>query len=131
MAIRFTGILGGQPSDLCPVLISPNHDIAEKAVPDATGAVARRVAGVTRLAGAESAFHSAKESLAAPFTLAEAAGWVAALLAAAKTLTPSLASGIRRRLRTRSRRRPRPSSTWRRCRAAQVPSPRWLSPRWV
>jgi len=99
VAIRFTGILGGQPSDLCPVLISPNHDIAEKAVPDATGAVARRVAGVTRLAGAESAFHSAKESLAAPFTLAEAAGWVAAPLAAAKTLTPSLASGIRRRLR--------------------------------
>lgn len=99
VAIRFTDILGGAPSDLCPVLISPNHDIAEKAVPEASGAVARRVAGVTRLAGAESAFHAAKESLAAPFTLAEAAGWVAAPLSAAKTLSPSLSAGIRRRLR--------------------------------
>lgn len=99
VAIRFTDILGGAPSDLCPVLISPNHDIAEKAVPEAAGAVARRVAGVTRLAGAESAFHAAKESMAAPFTLAEAAGWVAAPLSAAKTLAPSLTAGIRRRLR--------------------------------
>ena len=98
VAIRFTDILGGASSDLCPVLISPNHDVAEKAVPEAAGALARQVAGVTRLAGAESAFHAAKESLAAPFTLAEAAGWVAAPLSAAKTLSPSLAAGIRRRL---------------------------------
>ncbi len=99
VAIRFTGILGGAPSDLCPVLISPNHDVAEKPLPQEVEAAKRRVAGVTRLAGAESAFHAAKESLAAPFTLAEAAGWVAAPLSAIKTLTPALAAGIRRRLR--------------------------------
>ena len=98
VAIRFTDLLGGQPSDLCPVLISPNHDVAEVPAGD-DAAAARRVAGITGLAGAESAFHAAKESLAAPFTLAEAAGWAAAPLAAAKTLAPALSTGIRRRLR--------------------------------
>ena len=99
VAIRFTDVLGGAPSDLCPVLISPNHDIAEKPAPRGTAAVARRRAGATQMAGAESAFHSAKASMAAPFTLAEAAGWVAAPLSAIKTLTPSFSAGIRRRLR--------------------------------
>jgi hypothetical protein len=98
VAIRFTDLLGGRPSDLCPVLISPNHDITERPTPDDTAA-GRRVAGVTGLAGAESAFHAAKESLAAPFVLAEAAGWAAAPLAAAKTLAPAFSTGIRRRLR--------------------------------
>ena len=99
VAIRFTDILGGAPSDLCPVLISPNHDIVEKPAPEAAAAVASQYAGVTQMAGAESAFHSAKESLAAPFALAEAAGWAAAPLAAAKTLMPAFSAGIRRRLR--------------------------------
>ena len=99
VAIRFTDVLGGAASDLCPVLISPNHDIGEKPVPEAAAAVARRVIGATRLAGAESAFHTAKESLAAPFTLAEAAGWAAAPLSAAKTLAPALSADVRRRLR--------------------------------
>jgi uncharacterized protein YbcC (UPF0753/DUF2309 family) len=83
VAIRFTGVLGGRPADLCPVLISPNHDIVERPAPQADKAVARQVSGATGLAGAESAFHSAKEAFAAPFTLAEAAGWVAAPLSAA------------------------------------------------
>ncbi|MGI9163662.1 MAG: DUF2309 domain-containing protein [Mycobacterium sp.] len=99
VAIRFTDILGGAPSDLCPVLIAPNHDITEKPTPEAADAAADRLAGATQIAGAESAFHSAKESLAAPFTLAEAAGWAAAPLAAAKTLMPTVSAGIRRRLR--------------------------------
>ncbi|MGV1086821.1 MAG: DUF2309 domain-containing protein [Mycobacterium sp.] len=99
VAIRFTDILGGTPSDLCPVLISPNHDVAEQPAPEAAAAAARRLAGATRIAGAESAFHSAKESLAAPFALAEAAGWAAAPLSAVKTLMPAFSAGIRRRLR--------------------------------
>lgn len=99
VAIRFTDVLGGASSDLCPVLISPNHDISEKPAPQAGEAVARQVAGATGLAGAESAFHAAKESFAAPFALAEAAGWAAAPLSAAKTLAPAVAGGLRRRLR--------------------------------
>lgn len=99
VAIRYTDIVGGQPNDLCPVLIAPNHDITEAPAPDADGAVARQVAGVSTLAGAESAFHAAKEAFAAPFTLAEAAGWAAAPLSAAKTLAPAASAGLRRRLR--------------------------------
>lgn len=99
VAIRYTDVLGGDSADLCPVLIAPNHDIAEAPAPDAADAVGRQLAGVNRLAGAESAFHAAKEALAAPFTLAEAAGWAAAPLSAAKTLTPALSAGVRRTLR--------------------------------
>jgi uncharacterized protein YbcC (UPF0753/DUF2309 family) len=99
VAIRFTGLLGGAPSDLCPVLIAPNHDIAETPAPEAAGIAVRQRAGVTRLAGAESAFHAAKEGMAAPFTLAEAAGWAAAPLSAAKTLAPAVTGALRRRMR--------------------------------
>ncbi len=99
VAIRYTGALGGRPSDLCPVLISPNHDITERPAPRADRAVARQISGATGLAGAESAFHCAKEAFAAPFTLAEAAGWAAAGLSAAKTLIPAATSAARQRLR--------------------------------
>ncbi|MGB0876716.1 MAG: DUF2309 domain-containing protein [Mycobacterium sp.] len=99
VAIQFTDLLAGTPADLCPVLISPSHRITEEPAPDAGDAAVRRVTGATRLAGAESAFHAAKESMAAPFTLAEAAGWVAAPLSVAKTLSPSAFGRLRRRLR--------------------------------
>ena len=99
VAIRYTDMVGGAPADLCPVLIAPNHDISESPLPDAAEAARRRIAGVTRMAGAESAFHSAKEAFAAPFVLAEAAGWAAAPLSAAKTLSPAVSAGVRRRLR--------------------------------
>ncbi len=67
VAIRYTGLLQGRASDLCPVLIAPNHDITENPASNGAGAAARQVSGATRLAGAESAFHAAKEAFAAPF----------------------------------------------------------------
>ncbi len=99
VAIRYTGVLGGSPQDLCPVLISPNHDIVERSAAQADQAVARQLSGATGLAGAESAFHSAKEAFAAPFTLAEAAGWAAAPLSLAKTLIPASTGKVRQRIR--------------------------------
>jgi len=99
VAIRFTDLLGGKSCDLCPVLIEPNHDIRETPAPEAAVAAAREVAGVVGLSGAESAFHAAKDAVAAPFTLAEAAGWAAAPLSAAKTLAPALSGKLRHRLR--------------------------------
>ena len=98
VAIRFTDLLGGAPSDLCPVLISPNHEVRERPTAAGAGAARRRLNGVCRLVAAESAFHSAKESFAAPFTLAEAGGLPAAGLAAAKTLAPAPTARVRRRL---------------------------------
>ena len=99
VAISFTDLHGGAASDLCPVLISPNHDIGENAAPGEEAAAARRVSGIARLAAAESAFHAAKEALAAPFALAEATGWAAAALSAAKTMLPAASAGFRRALR--------------------------------
>ncbi|MEW5811327.1 MAG: DUF2309 domain-containing protein [Actinomycetota bacterium] len=95
VAIRFTGLLGGAPADLCPVLISPNHDVGEHPAGDPS----RQIRGATGLAAAENAFHTAKHSLTASFTLAEAAGWLAAPLAAAKTATPAAVGRVRHRLR--------------------------------
>lgn len=97
VAIRFTGLLGGQPADLCPVLISPSHEVTEEPADD-RGA-ARQISGATGLAAAETAFHTAKQSLTGPFTLAEAAGWLAAPLAAAKTAAPAAVGTVRHRLR--------------------------------
>ncbi|WP_328357725.1 DUF2309 domain-containing protein [Mycobacterium sp. NBC_00419] len=99
VAIRFTDLLGGASCDLCPVLIEPSHEIHETPAPGAAATAARRAAGFRGLAAAESAFHAAKDALAAPFTLAEAAGWAAAPLSAAKTLTPATSGRLRRRLR--------------------------------
>lgn len=99
VAIRYTDLLNGTAKDLCPVLISPSHTVTEVAAPGAATVAARKRSGAQGLAGAESAFHAAKESLAAPFTLAEAAGWAAAPLSAIKTLAPTLGAAIRRRLR--------------------------------
>ncbi|MCH9761813.1 MAG: DUF2309 domain-containing protein [Actinomycetia bacterium] len=98
VAIRYTDLLGGQARDLCPVLIRPSYAIREVAAPD-TADRARRLAGANALAGAESAFHSAKDALAAPFALAEAAGWPSAPLTAAKTFAPVWHAKLRRRLR--------------------------------
>lgn len=99
VAIRFTDLLAGASCDLCPVLVEPSHDIHESPAPDADAAATRRLAGIGGLAGAESAFHVAKDGLAAPFTLAEAAGWAAAPLAVAKTMAPATSGKLRRRLR--------------------------------
>ncbi|TPG32533.1 DUF2309 domain-containing protein [Mycolicibacterium hodleri] len=99
VAIRFTDLLGGAANDLCPVLISPSLEVREAPAPRSERTAARQLAGARSLAGAESAFHAAKESFAAPFVLAEAAGWAAGPLSAAKTFTPAISAGVRRRLR--------------------------------
>lgn len=99
VAIRFTSLVGGAPNDLCPVLIRPEHEVHESAT---AAAAARRLwAGSAIMAGADAAFHTAKQALLAPFTLAEASGWAAGPWAAAKTLSPTATGTLRRRLRDR------------------------------
>lgn len=101
VAIRFTGLLGGTPNDLCPVLIRPEHEVVERPLPSAADAAQRLRNGSLLMAGAEAAFHAAKQALIAPFALAEAAGWAAGPWAAAKTLSPMASGELRRRLRDR------------------------------
>ncbi len=101
VAIRYTSVLGGSPNDLCPVLIRPEHEVVERPVPSAAAAAQRLRNGNTIMAGAEAAFHAAKQALIAPFALAEAAGWATGPWAAVKTLSPTGSGKLRRRLRDR------------------------------
>ncbi len=98
VAIRFQDLSGGEPSDLCPVLLKPKNEIVESALPGREGVARRAVAGDRVLAGARDAFHAAKDDMAAPFALAEAAGWVAGPVGAVKTLTAKGFGSLRRRL---------------------------------
>ncbi len=83
VAIRFTGLAAGASAASCPVLLKPANDVREQA---SGGGARRELAGLQALAGAEDGFHAAKDDLAGPFALAEASGWVAGPLAAAKTV---------------------------------------------
>ncbi|MGE5407007.1 MAG: DUF2309 domain-containing protein [Syntrophothermus sp.] len=88
VAIRFRDLAGGQPSDLCPVLLSPQNEVVERPAPGAEQAARRRVEGLQALHGAEDGFHEAKEEALSPFTLAEAGGWLAGPLSVARTFAP-------------------------------------------
>lgn len=101
VAVRFTDLLGGAPSDLCPVLIRPDHNVSEQPAPSTGHQARRRRTGAAIIAGAETAFHAAKSELLAPFVLAEATGWAAGPWAAAKTFYPGGAGTLRRRVRDR------------------------------
>jgi len=89
----------------CPPLLKPDHDVAEQ--PLAPGAAVGYI-NAQRAAGAgHEAFHFSKGSLAGPFTLAEAAGYIMGPAAAARTLAP----GFVRRLRGLVTRRVAPPQT--------------------
>ncbi|HUP71365.1 MAG TPA: putative inorganic carbon transporter subunit DabA, partial [Acidimicrobiales bacterium] len=97
--VRWTPLGSTESQPRCPVLLKPDHDVAEQPlVPHgALGYLAAQRAGG---AGRE-AFHGAKGSLGGPFALAEAAGYLLGPAAAARTLTP----GLVRRLKGMTARR--------------------------
>ena len=97
-AIAYTDLAEGASKALCPVLLSPRNAVRERAV-DPRGAPAdRRLSGLRAMAGAEQSLHTAKDDPAAPFVLAEATGWVAGPLAAAKTCAAGPYGALRLRL---------------------------------
>lgn len=102
VAVRFTDLRGGAPSALCPVLIEARNPVAELPVEEAVAQARRRLVGERVIAGAQDGFHTAKGDLAAPFALAEAAGWVAGPLAAGKTLMAGRYGRLRAGLRGRA-----------------------------
>ncbi|MCL4423230.1 MAG: DUF2309 domain-containing protein, partial [Actinobacteria bacterium] len=81
--------------DLCPVLIRPNTELAERPVAASAQAAGRQLAGRQALSAAQNAFDSAKKGSLSPFILAEAGGFVAGPLAALKTLAPSRYRALR------------------------------------
>ncbi len=102
VAIRYQDLAGGQPDASCPVLLQPTNEIREAPAAGASGLAERHLAGRRALAGAEESFHTAKDELIAPFALAEAAGWAAGPLAAAKTFFAGGYGQTRERLSRRA-----------------------------
>ncbi|MFN8217789.1 MAG: DUF2309 domain-containing protein [Solirubrobacterales bacterium] len=102
VAIRFRDLAGGAPSDLCPVLISPRNEVVERPAAGAEAAARRRIDGLQAMRGGEEGFHDAKQEALSPFTLAEAGGWVAGPLAAARTFAPGRLGATRERLAARA-----------------------------
>ena len=101
VAIRYTDLAAGASNDLCPVLIQPSFSVTETPAPG-TGLKARRhLAGLQVLTGAHGAFHSAKDDTVSPFALAEASGWFAGPVSAARTVAPRAGSAMARLVRRR------------------------------
>jgi uncharacterized protein YbcC (UPF0753/DUF2309 family) len=98
--VRWRPLGSLESSPRCPPLLTPEHEVTEHPlVPDA----ALGYLGAQRAANAGiEAFHAPKGSLAGPFALAEAAGYVMGPAAAVRTLAP----GFARRLRELARRPP-------------------------
>ncbi len=98
VAISFTDLAGGAPCSLCPVLLKPRNEVAERPAPGRQDAAERRLSGLGAMAGAEESFHSAKDDAAGPFALAEGVGWFAGPVAAAKTVLAGPYGRARHRL---------------------------------
>lgn len=101
VAIRFQDLRGGSPSSLCPVLLDPRNEIVETPHRGDEDVAARRVAGLNSLAAASDSFHYAESNLASPFVLAEATGWAAGPLSAARTVSARGFGAVRRKLQSR------------------------------
>jgi uncharacterized protein YbcC (UPF0753/DUF2309 family) len=103
--VRWRPLGSTESQPRCPPLLKPDHEVREQPlVPD--GAIG--YLNTQRAAGAgHEAFHSSKGSLAGPFALAEAAGYLMGPVAATRTLAP----GFVRRLRGLATRRVGPPPT--------------------
>lgn len=79
---------------LLPVLLSPQHDLAEAPVPGREGAAAALAAATAQAQQASALFDTAKRGAATAFATAEAAGPLAGLLMATRTIAPRLVGRI-------------------------------------
>jgi len=97
LPLRYTA-LGAEPVELLPVLLSPTVGMEERATAGHEDAARRRLAGEQVRAQGSHAFDQTRENGVAPFMLAEAGGFVAAPLLAARTLGPARFARVRGRL---------------------------------
>jgi len=96
LPIRYRGFGSADGVDLCPVLIRPTTEIAERPPGESHSAADRQLAGRQMLAGTKSAFDAARKGALSQFLLAEAGGFFAGPIALAKTLAPSRYQAARR-----------------------------------
>lgn len=105
LVIRFRELASEHDARLCPGPLTPSKRITERPVTGTESDAARTIALERHTGALSHAFHSAKDDLASPFALAEAAGWVTGPLAAVRTALPSLYARVRDRLGSRTARR--------------------------
>ena len=102
LPIRYQPWGSAEGVDLCPVLLRPNTEMTERPHSEADPAAGRQLTGRQAQAAGHGAFDVARKGALAPFVLAEAGGFLAGPLAAAKTLAPArylkLRSWVRRML---------------------------------
>ncbi len=104
LPIRYQPWGSAEAVDLCPVLLRPNAEMAERPSSEADPAAGRQLTGRQALTAAQAMFDTARKAAVSPFILAEAGGFLAGPMAAAKTLAPAQYS----KLRAWARRMPAP-----------------------
>ncbi|MHB1171821.1 MAG: DUF2309 domain-containing protein [Lacisediminihabitans sp.] len=102
VAIRYQDLAGGAPTALCPVLIRPRNDVKERPAPGTERQANRQVDRLRAIANVSDAFHAAQKNMLSSFALAEATGWLAGTVAAARTFSPRAWSTFRSRVSGRA-----------------------------
>jgi uncharacterized protein YbcC (UPF0753/DUF2309 family) len=97
LPMRYRGFGAAEAVDLCPVLVRPLGELAERPE-DSPERIERSLAGRQLLAGARRAFDTSRKGPVAQFVLAEAGGFLAAPLALAKTVVPGRSQAVWRRV---------------------------------
>ncbi len=95
LPVRYRGWGAAETVDLCPVLVRPSTEIAERPTTGSRQAANRQLSGRQTLAAAQSAFDTSRKGALSPFVLAEASGFFAAPVAVAKTLLPARYQSLR------------------------------------
>lgn len=96
LPMRYQAFGSDEAVGLCPVLIRPTSDLRELPMPGTDHALRRQLTGQVARATVHSAFRDTRRSAVAPFVLAEAGGFLAGPLAAARTLAPDAYATVRR-----------------------------------
>ena len=98
---HFQPFASGDDAQLCPVLLTPTHRIAEVPVAGSERATRRVLSWRERRGTARNILNGLKGDLLTPFALVEATGWAFALPFAGKTLAPRGYAGLRASLAER------------------------------
>jgi uncharacterized protein YbcC (UPF0753/DUF2309 family) len=99
--VHFHPFASGDDAQLCPVLITPTHDIAEVPAPGSAVAVRRLQHWQGRRRALRGLLSGLKGNLLTPFTFVEVTGWAFALPFAGKSLVPRTYARVRDRLAER------------------------------
>jgi uncharacterized protein YbcC (UPF0753/DUF2309 family) len=96
LPVRYRSWGSAEGVDLCPVLVRPSTEIAERPLGGPNSAASRQLTARQGIAAAQRAFVHAKKGSVSQFVLAEAGGILAGPIVIAKTLLPDRYQAARR-----------------------------------